>query len=149
MVDSFYCQNTLTLTNTGTISSLRFDDGAGTIFNHGFIGGQTIYFSSAGDFYDGRDGVIEGAIRAGDGDDRIYTGAADDTIYGEAGNDTLDGGIGADTMYGDIGNDIYVVDNIARCCDRDRQRGHRYGQDDNDDVRARTECREIGIYRRG
>lgn len=113
LVDSFYCENTLTLTNTGTIGSLRFDDGAGTIFNHGFIGGQTIYFSSAGDFYNGRDGVIEGAIRAGDGNDIILTGAADDTIYGEAGNDTLDGGIGADTMNGGPGDDIYVVDNIG------------------------------------
>jgi Ca2+-binding RTX toxin-like protein len=102
LVDSFYCQNSLTLTNTGTISSLRFDDGASTIINHGFIGGQTIYFSSAGDFYNGRDGVIEGAIRAGDGNDIIYTGVADDTIYGEAGNDTLDGGIGADMMDGGL-----------------------------------------------
>ena len=112
-VDSFYCQNFLTLTNTGTISSLRFDSAGGSIINHGLIGGQTIYFSSGNDFYNGRDGVIEGAIRAGDGNDTIYTGAANDTIYGEGGNDTLDGGIGADTMDGGVGNDTYIVDNVG------------------------------------
>ena len=66
-----------------------------------------------GDFYNGRDGVIERAIHERDGNDVIYTGAADDTIYGEAGNDMLDGGIGADRMDGGAGNDIYVVDNIS------------------------------------
>ncbi len=94
-------------------AACEFDNAGGSIINHGLIGGQTIYFSSGNDFYNGRDGAIEGAIRAGDGNDTIYTGATNDTIYGEGGNDTLDGGIGADTMDGGIGNDTYFVDNVG------------------------------------
>lgn len=107
-IDTFYCQNAITLSNRGTIGNLRIDSAA-TILNHGFIGGDRIFLSDADDFYDGRSGSIEGTIIAGGGSDTLYGGAQSDTFDGrdngaKVGGDKLYGFGGNDVLYGDAGD---------------------------------------------
>lgn len=44
-------------------------------------------------------------IRAGAGDDQVWSETGNDTLYGDAGNDYLDGGEGNDVINGGAGND--------------------------------------------
>ncbi len=126
-IDSFYCENAMTLTNTGTIRNFRID-GAGNIINHGLIAGDgiasgnRISLSDADDFYDGRDGVAEGTVDAGAGNDTLLGGPKSDIfdgtdtgtkpggdkLYGNGGDDILMGDAG-DLLAGGPGDDTFII----------------------------------------
>jgi Ca2+-binding RTX toxin-like protein len=129
-VGNFYAAERLELTNTGSIGSLRFDDGPGYILNSGFIGGRSAYFSEQADTYDGRLGVISATVYANAGADTLmggentdtFDGGADsDRLFGNGGDDTLfGGGAEADQLFGNSGDDtLYGGDNDRLAGGRD------------------------------
>ncbi|MGH7058740.1 MAG: calcium-binding protein, partial [Stellaceae bacterium] len=127
VIDTFFCANAITLTNTGTIRNFQIE-GAGTIINHGLIAGEgigsddRIFLSDADDFYDGRDGAVEGKVIAGGGSDTLLGGAKSDTfdgtdtgtklggdkLYGNGGDDVLMGDAG-DLLSGGTGDDTFII----------------------------------------
>jgi Ca2+-binding RTX toxin-like protein len=127
LIDNYYTENVLRLTNTGTIRNFRVD-GAATIINRGLItgdgigSGNLIFLSDADDSYDGRSGAIAGTIIAGGGSDTLLGGAqadsfdgsdrgasgAGDELYGNGGDDTLIGDAG-DLLSGGTGDDTFII----------------------------------------
>jgi hypothetical protein len=128
LIDNYYTQNVLSLTNTGTIRNFRVD-GAATIVNRGLItgdgiaSGNLIFLSDANDSYDGRSGSIVGTIVAGGGTDTLLGGAQSDSfdgsdrgatgggdkLWGYGGDDTLIGDTG-DLLVGGTGDDTFIVE---------------------------------------
>ena len=95
--------NTLTLTDTYTVSDSRGgeDDGAISV---AYQAGNVLTGT------DGNDTLIAGdsdtTLNGGAGNDVLFGGAGNDTLNGGAGNDLLSGGAGADTLRGGLGADI-------------------------------------------
>lgn len=84
------------------------------VVNSGVIHGDINLFEG-NDILRSVNGVIEGEIYMGDGDDKAVGSHSDDTIYGNAGadilrgkggEDMLVGGANADTINGGAGNDV-------------------------------------------
>jgi Ca2+-binding RTX toxin-like protein len=73
------------------------------IYNTGTIRGS-IELAGGDDLYDGRGGVINGAVDGGAGNDRMFGGN---------GNEAFIGGDGNDDMRGGRGNDFYFVDSAG------------------------------------
>jgi Ca2+-binding RTX toxin-like protein len=100
----------LVIKNFGTISGGSFSfhhvdsNAIEHITNKGLMIGD-VSLGLGNDLYDGRKGTIDGAIRGGGGNDKLYAGAGDDAIHGEAGNDILIGGAGRDVLNGGTGTD--------------------------------------------
>jgi Ca2+-binding RTX toxin-like protein len=78
-----------------------------TIVNNGLIRGN-IVFGSYDDILRGKDGVIDGTVSGGFGDDSLKGGRSDDEFFGEGGKDALVGGGGADELFGQAGQDRLV-----------------------------------------
>ena len=66
-------------------------------------GNDTIYTGIEDDYIEG--GAGNDYINSGSGNDEVYGGEGNDTIYGENGNDKLYGGAGDDKLYGGNGDD--------------------------------------------
>jgi Ca2+-binding RTX toxin-like protein len=93
----------LDIRNTGTISGKTAsfyefqDEAVQKITNNGQMFGDVL-LGGGDDTFNSRWGAIDGAIRGGDGNDRIVGSGDDDRIYGEEGADILTGGAGQDTF---------------------------------------------------
>ena len=111
----------IAVANSGDITSangyaLGLGTGNNVVTNSGFIGGQT-EFGSGNDFFDFRQGTMNGIVLGGSGNDTIYGSIDDNTLYGSNGTDLIDGHLGADLMIGGADNDVYVVDNAGDVVD--------------------------------
>ncbi|MGH1577412.1 hypothetical protein [Planktotalea sp.] len=114
---------TLTIKNSGTIIGGEQaivgskDDGSGlsgdVIYNSGLIMGD-VEMRSGDDLFDGRGGLVSGAVYGGDGEDSLFGSSNDDALFGgdnqdvlrgRKGEDDLNGGKGADTLRGQDGDD--------------------------------------------
>jgi Ca2+-binding RTX toxin-like protein len=97
----------VTVYNSGRIEGrVALGDGNDLLVNTGSIVGD-VELDEGNDVYDGGLGTLAGAVRGGDGDDRLTAGAGaqqlfggdgDDFLVGGAGNDGLDGGAGVDSL---------------------------------------------------
>lgn len=105
--------------NAGSFSSVSGESNnmaiaAGTIIENAITGaGNDLIYGNA----------VANEIRAGGGDDMVYSGDGDDIVYGGDGADRLVGEAGDDTLYGGAGDDILkgrFGDNLI------------YGEDGND-----------------
>jgi Ca2+-binding RTX toxin-like protein len=105
------------LTNTGIIDGdVLFGSGTDRFINHGTLFGH-LDMGAGDDFYFGRDGVAQGFIQGGAGNDHITGGNNADLIDGGTefdyihgrggdGDDLMDGGTSSDSMGGGEGNDL-------------------------------------------
>lgn len=95
--------------NTGVIDGdVSLSGGNDRLSNWGEIFGD-VDLGDDDDLYRGlQDGLVEGVINAGNGDDTVRGGSSDDVMNGQAGNDSLVGGGGDDSLVGEIGNDTLV-----------------------------------------
>lgn len=95
--------------NTGTIDGdVALFNGNDRLSNRGEIFGN-VDLGENDDLYRGLgDGLVEGTIFAGAGNDTVRGGNADDAVNGGAGNDSILGGGGDDTLVGGEGNDTFV-----------------------------------------
>lgn len=64
-----------------------------------------LYLAAGNDTYNGAQGVLNGVLFAGDGDDLLTGGSQPEALFGEAGNDTINGNGGNDVLQGGGGND--------------------------------------------
>lgn len=97
----------LTFYNSGVLDgdvqmSLYHD----TLINTNRIDGD-VFLGNGDDLYDGRQGLLNGAIDGYDGDDRILAGTGNQRISGGFGDDLLSGGAGNDELTGGFGRDIF------------------------------------------
>jgi Ca2+-binding RTX toxin-like protein len=110
------------IANSGVISGL-IDLGSGndSLANSGTISG-IIFLSHGNDTIDTRNGLVEGFVSGGNGNDVLLGGAGgesmqggngDDWLDGGAGHDTLIDGDGANTLLGGDGNDRLSVANTT------------------------------------
>lgn len=101
-----------TVYNSGTISgelgSYQGSDGAETIYNSGVMQGDVILENGDDNYIASGDGLVEGRVRAGAGNDQLTGGTAADTFFGGNGNDKMRGNEGADTLEGGNGRDIIL-----------------------------------------
>lgn len=119
---TFNSGDTLTFTGIEQVVTLSND---GIV--QGTAGGDQIgqfYFDADGDWVDNGDAIGEGdgdSIRAGDGNDTVWSNDGDDTVHGEGGNDRINlgggnnvafGGAGADTINGEWQNDTISGDDF-------------------------------------
>ncbi len=90
--------------NTGVIDGdVSLSGGNDRLSNWGEIFGD-VDLGDDDDLYRGlQDGLVEGVINAGNGDDTVRGGSSDDVMNGQAGNDSLVGGGGDDSLVGEIG----------------------------------------------
>lgn len=95
--------------NTGQIEAQQIAILGGetteTVVNLGDILGDVL-LAGSDDTFRGRQGLIEGTIYGGVGNDFVASGRGDDMILGDDGNDTLRGCLGEDTLYGGRGLDV-------------------------------------------
>lgn len=112
---------TIVIRNSGTITgqlaayTLYATEGGAAkdlVTNTGKMVGDVDLFKGD-DLYDGRKGFIDGAVNAGDGNDRIFGGREKNVLNGQAGADTISGGLGADEMAGGIGPDDFIFRSVA------------------------------------
>ena len=140
-----YQQNTNTaanveIDNAGTINgSILLNSGVGALRNAGMITGsvdmgagndlvyntgeilRNLLLGAGNDTLRGGQGMVDGAIYGGLGNDSIVAGSGLDYLSGGDGNDVLRGGSGDDTLDGQSGNDLmiagdgndYLVDGIG------------------------------------
>jgi Ca2+-binding RTX toxin-like protein len=80
---------------------------ADTIYNSGRMVGD-IHMGAGADYYEGRNGTVEGEVFGGAGQDKLFAGAGNDRLFGEDGSDTLMGGAGADYLNGGAGTDTVL-----------------------------------------
>ena len=126
--------------NTGTINgSILLNSGVGALRNAGMITGsvdmgagndlvyntgeilRNLLLGAGNDTLRGGQGMVDGAIYGGLGNDSIVAGSGLDYLSGGDGNDVLRGGSGDDTLDGQSGNDLmiagdgndYLVDGIG------------------------------------
>ena len=93
-------------TNNGTMTgSIDLGLAAGKLVNNHIINGD-VDLGSDNDVYDGRQGVLNGQLHGGDGDDSIAGGASADTLTGDNGADTITGGGGDDLIDGGRDSDL-------------------------------------------
>jgi Ca2+-binding RTX toxin-like protein len=119
---TFNSGDTLTFTGIEQVVNLSND---GIV--QGTAGGDQIgqfYFDADGDWVDNGDAIGEGdgdSIRAGDGNDTVWSNDGNDTVHGEGGNDQINlgggnnvafGGAGADTINGEWQNDTISGDDF-------------------------------------
>jgi Ca2+-binding RTX toxin-like protein len=119
---TFNSGDTLTFTGIEQVVTLSND---GIV--QGTAGGDQIgqfYFDADGDWVDNGDAIGEGdgdSIRAGDGNDTVWSNDGNDTVHGEGGNDQINlgggnnvafGGAGADTINGEWQNDTISGDDF-------------------------------------
>lgn len=74
-------------------------------------GNDTVYGSTAAEFFNGNDGNDQ--IYAGDGADTMGGGLGADTMFGEGGNDLIFTGAGADYISGGAGVDTVTMQNVT------------------------------------
>jgi Ca2+-binding RTX toxin-like protein len=99
---SLYVENTGTI--IGDVLLKGFDPEK--VINNGLIRGDVTFGNSA-DIFRGRDGVVDGSVFAGLGNDSLKGGAADDEFFGERGQDELFGRGGDDLLSGgDLGDKL-------------------------------------------
>ena len=102
----------ISVTNEGEINGnvatyLEGDE----IINSGIINGD-IYLLEGDDYFDSQNGVLNGVVYGGNGDDKLYGSKGNDEfITGEWGNDIISSNNGRDTIYGDRGDDVLVGGN--------------------------------------
>jgi Ca2+-binding RTX toxin-like protein len=135
-VASFGVDGTFTLINTGTIIGGEGSTPAGgdrtgelkwgaftsfgetadaiiepnvveTIYNSGRMVGD-INLGGGADYYEGRNGTIEGDVFGGAGQDKLFSGVGNDRLFGGEGNDQLMGGAGGDLLDGGAGTDTVL-----------------------------------------
>jgi Ca2+-binding RTX toxin-like protein len=83
-----------------------------TIINSGRMVGD-ITLAGGDDYYEGRNGRVEGDVFGGNGADKLFAGAGDDRLFGENGIDQLMGGAGADYLNGGAGTDTVLYATAA------------------------------------
>jgi Ca2+-binding RTX toxin-like protein len=95
----------VTTSGTAVVSSAVVD----SIYNSGRMVGA-ILLGGGADYYEGRNGTVEGDVLGGGGQDRLFSGVGNDRLFGEDGNDQLMGGPGGDLLDGGAGTDtvLYV-----------------------------------------
>lgn len=110
---------TLVIRNYGEISGEASYRGLAVtekVYNNGVMNGY-IDLGSGDDLYDGRKGTIDGAVfgsfgkdtlLGGQGSEELYGGSENDLLNGGGGNDRLNGGTGADKLSGGKGADMFV-----------------------------------------
>jgi Ca2+-binding RTX toxin-like protein len=116
-VDAAAANGFCVVRNTGLIeapvTAIRGGATGVLVVNQGEILGD-IRFGTSSDELRGRDGMVEGAVSGGGGNDRLFSGRGDDSVNGDAradtlrgndGDDLLNGGPGNDTLRGDAGDD--------------------------------------------
>jgi Ca2+-binding RTX toxin-like protein len=88
---------------------IYFPDVDESIYNSGRMVGS-VWLGGGADYYEGRNGRIEGEVHGGDGADKLFAGVGNDRLFGENGIDQLMGGLGADYLDGGAGTDtvLYV-----------------------------------------
>lgn len=129
-----YCAEKLYLSNRGTLGGLRVDDEGSRILNHGYIGGESVWLSSQSDYYDGRNGVLEGIMYTNGGGDTLLGGAQSDSfdgssgtgadkLYGYGGDDVLTGGAN-DSLKGGLGDDTFYVESSTTTVTESAGEGH-------------------------
>jgi Ca2+-binding RTX toxin-like protein len=108
---------TCAVVNSGYIygrgsAAIRTTSGADIIVNNGFIQGGSLaaHLGSAGDFFDGRNGIQIGTVDGFSGDDVLYGGTGFDDLRGNTGNDQINGGAGADYLDGGADFDLVRYD---------------------------------------
>ncbi|WP_300238406.1 hypothetical protein [Antarcticimicrobium sp.] len=108
--DGSYGAN-LKLVNSGRIEGNDYSLFAGrsgndVIINSGEMIGNVRLEGGNDEFFNHKDGLVEGRISAGSGNDKLHGGRFSDILSGEKGNDVIDGGKGADKLLGGNGRDI-------------------------------------------
>jgi Ca2+-binding RTX toxin-like protein len=122
---------TITVLNTGTILSDYIDNNDNLIDGDAIVGSKAsdrvinsgtivgdIYLDDGANLYDGRGGIVIGAISGGINNDTVYGGVFDGPVYLDEGDDLFDGrseisntnivlGAGNDIAYGGAGNETF------------------------------------------
>ena len=83
-------------------------------------------------YHNGNSKDIRVNVKAGSGNDTIYTGVQDDYIEGGSGNDYIDSGSGNDEVYGGEGNDTIYAGAENDIVYGEAGNDRLYGQDGND-----------------
>jgi Ca2+-binding RTX toxin-like protein len=78
-----------------------------TIYNSGLMVGN-INLDGGADYYEGRNGRVQGEVHGGSGADKLFAGVGDDRLFGDDGADMLMGGAGADYLNGGAGTDTVL-----------------------------------------
>jgi Ca2+-binding RTX toxin-like protein len=84
-----------------------------TIYNSGRMVGD-INLSGGADYYEGRNGTVEGDVYGGGGADRLFSGLGNDRLFGGDGADMLMGGVGGDLLDGGAGTDTVLYTTAAQ-----------------------------------
>jgi Ca2+-binding RTX toxin-like protein len=97
----------LSLYNSGTLNGqVRLSVYDDVTINTGMINGD-VNLGEGNDFYDGRQGQLNGVLDGYDGDDTLLAGAGSQVVFGGFGNDIVSGGVGNDTLNGGAGIDSF------------------------------------------
>jgi Ca2+-binding RTX toxin-like protein len=100
-------------TNNGTMTgSIDLGPAAGKLVNNQVINGD-VDLGGDNDVYDGRQGVLNGQLHGGAGNDILSGDNGDDTINGGAGDDLIDGGRDSDLLDGGPGWDTVTYQNAT------------------------------------
>ncbi|MEQ1672898.1 MAG: hypothetical protein ABL893_18760, partial [Hyphomicrobium sp.] len=104
---AFYSNNVAgidNITNTGRINgNVDLGGGVDTVHNEEGIINGAVYLGDGDDFYYGTSNITLAV-------DSVVGGNGNDTMYGYGGDDVLNGGVGDDVLVGGLGNDTYLVD---------------------------------------
>ncbi|MEL7099666.1 MAG: calcium-binding protein [Pseudomonadota bacterium] len=106
------------LHNTGTmIADVDMGGGNDTVRNTGAVEGNMLLGNGSDSYIARGDGVVDGQVnggagndfmRSGDFADNMFGSSGDDTLFGNGGNDTLDGGSRDDVLRGGDGEDVLI-----------------------------------------
>ena len=84
---------------------MQISDQTSTLRNRGLIDGD-VRLDLGNDSFNGRGGVVTGAVFGDAGNDGLTGGAEDDRLNGGSGNDSVSGGAGDDVLRGGTGVDV-------------------------------------------